>query len=74
MCPRYARCAASLCILLVVRLAQTNSLLCRQPFAVELLNRLCSVIKDYCGVLNEEAIRKNFILIIELLGEIIVTS
>lgn len=40
-------------------------------FSVELLNRLCSVIKDYCGVLNEEAIRKNFILIIELLGEII---
>ena len=45
-----------------------------QSFAVELLNRLCSVIKDYCGVLNEEAIRKNFILIIELLGEIIVSS
>merc|ERR1712085_146939 len=32
-------------------------------FAVELLGRLCSVIKDYCGILNEEAIRKNFILI-----------
>eukprot|EP00658_Telonema_sp_P-2_P004165 TRINITY_DN11564_c0_g1_i10.p1 TRINITY_DN11564_c0_g1~~TRINITY_DN11564_c0_g1_i10.p1 ORF type:complete len:441 (+),score=95.23 TRINITY_DN11564_c0_g1_i10:175-1497(+) len=40
-------------------------------FGVELLNRMCSVIKDYCGILNEEAIRKNFILIIELLGEII---
>jgi len=40
-------------------------------FAVELLGRLCSVIKDYCGILNEEAVRKNFILIIELLGEII---
>jgi len=40
-------------------------------FAVELLNRLCSVIKDYIGVLNEEAIRKNFILILELLGEVV---
>ena len=41
-------------------------------FAVQLLDRLCQVIKDYVGVLNEEAIRKNFILILELLGEVVV--
>jgi len=29
------------------------------------------VIKDYIGVLNEEGIRKNFILIMELLGEVV---
>ncbi|CAN0258358.1 unnamed protein product, partial [Discosporangium mesarthrocarpum] len=36
---------------------------------LELLNRLAKVFKDYCGVLSEEAIRKNFILIYELLDE-----
>lgn len=30
------------------------------------------VFKDYCGVLTEEAIRKNFVLIYELLDEIMV--
>ncbi len=29
------------------------------------------VIKDFCGVLTEDAIRKNFILIYELLDEMI---
>ncbi|CAM9381506.1 unnamed protein product [Chrysoparadoxa australica] len=38
-------------------------------FVIELLNRLVKVFKDYCGVLSEEAIRKNFILIYELLDE-----
>lgn len=38
---------------------------------LELLNRLAKVFKDYCGVLTEEAIRKNFILIYELLDEMI---
>lgn len=36
---------------------------------LELLNRMAKVCKDYCGVLNEESIRKNFILIYELLEE-----
>ncbi|CAM9625766.1 unnamed protein product, partial [Pylaiella littoralis] len=36
---------------------------------LELLNRLAKVFKDYCGVLSEEAIRKNFILVYELLDE-----
>ena len=35
-------------------------------FILELLVRIGNVIKDYCGVLNEEAIRKNFILVYEL--------
>jgi len=33
--------------------------------------RICKVIKDFCGVLTEDAIRKNFILIYELLDEIV---
>ncbi len=37
---------------------------------LELLNRMAKVFKDYCGVLTEESIRKNFILIYELLDEI----
>lgn len=39
--------------------------------SLELLNRLAKVFKDYCGVLTEESIRKNFILIYELLDEMI---
>jgi len=35
--------------------------------------RLVQVFRDYCGVLSEESIRKNFILIYELLDEIIVS-
>jgi AP-4 complex subunit mu-1 len=38
---------------------------------IELLNRMAKVFKDYCGVLTEEAIRKNFILIYELLDEML---
>ena len=38
-------------------------------FVIELLSRLARCFKDYCGVLTEESIRKNFILIYELLDE-----
>lgn len=38
---------------------------------VELLSRIAKVFKDYCGTLSEEAIRKNFILLYELLDEMI---
>lgn len=38
---------------------------------LEFLNRLAKVFKDYCGVLTEESIRKNFILIYELLDEMV---
>lgn len=41
-------------------------------FALELLARLTVLFKDYCGVLNEESIRKNFVLIYELLDEVLV--
>jgi AP-4 complex subunit mu-1 len=40
-------------------------------FVVELLTTMTKVFKDYCGVLNEESIRKNFVLVYELLDEAI---
>lgn len=38
---------------------------------VQLLEYICKVFKDYCGVLSEEAIRKNFTLLYELLDELL---
>ena len=32
---------------------------------------MMKVFRDYCGVLNEETIRKNFVLIYEIIDEII---
>jgi AP-4 complex subunit mu-1 len=40
-------------------------------YIIELLDRLAKVIKDFCGVMNEEAIRKNFVMIYEILDEMI---
>ncbi|KAL6077326.1 MHD domain-containing protein [Balamuthia mandrillaris] len=40
-------------------------------FVLELLCRIGGVFKDYCGVLNEEAVRKNFVLLYELLDEML---
>ena len=41
-----------------------------QPlYAMNVLQRTSQVFKDYCGVLSEEAIRKNFVLVYELLDE-----
>ena len=40
-------------------------------FILETLNRLAQTFKDYCGLLSEEAIRKNFVLVYELLDETI---
>eukprot|EP00924_Labyrinthula_sp_SR-Ha-C_P007276 maker-scaffold_8-snap-gene-14.6-mRNA-1 protein AED:0.25 eAED:0.25 QI:25/1/1/1/1/1/2/74/462 len=37
--------------------------------AIETLIRISDIFKDYCGVLNEESIRKNFVLLYELLDE-----
>ena len=37
-------------------------------FCLEFLRRMCIIIKDYCGMLSEDAIRKNFVLIYELVG------
>ena len=38
---------------------------------IELLNRIAKIVKDYCGELNEDILRTNFILVYELLDEII---
>lgn len=40
-------------------------------YLLELLNRIMTIIKDFCGTINEEIIRKNFVLIYEILDEII---
>lgn len=41
---------------------------------LELLQRIARVIKDYLGVLSEESLRKNFVLVYELLDEVIVSN
>lgn len=38
---------------------------------LELLQRIARVIKDYLGILSEESLRKNFVLVYELLDEVI---
>lgn len=40
-------------------------------YILELLNRIVVIIKDFTGVISEEAIRKNFVLVYEILDEII---
>ena len=40
---------------------------------LELLQRIARVIKDYLGILNEDSLRKNFVLVYELLDEVIVS-
>jgi AP-4 complex subunit mu-1 len=40
-------------------------------FVMELLIRMTRVFKDYCGTLSEESLRTNFVLIYELLDEIV---
>ena len=40
-------------------------------WTIELLNKLVKSIKDFCGVLSEESLRRNFILMYELIDEII---
>ncbi|KAF1869235.1 hypothetical protein Lal_00048518 [Lupinus albus] len=41
------------------------------PFVLELLQRIARVTKDYLGVLSEDSLRKNFVLVYELLDEVI---
>lgn len=38
---------------------------------LELLTRISNLCKDYCGVISEESIRRNFVLVYELLDEVI---
>jgi AP-4 complex subunit mu-1 len=40
-------------------------------YVFDIILNLIRVIKDYCGVLSEESIRKNFILVYELIDEMI---
>lgn len=40
---------------------------------LELLQRIARLIKDYLGVLNEDSLRKNFVLVYELLDEVLVS-
>ena len=43
-----------------------------QLFVGIIIFRISDLCKDYCGVLNEESIKKNFPLIYELLDEMLV--
>lgn len=38
---------------------------------LELLHRLCELLRDFCGVLSEESVRKNFVLAYELVDEVL---
>ena len=40
-------------------------------YVFDLLTNLAKMIKDYCGVLSEESIRKNFVLVYEIVDEVI---
>lgn len=40
-------------------------------YVFDILYRMMKVFRDFCGVLNEESIRKNFVLIYEIIDEII---
>ena len=40
-------------------------------WAVDLLNKVVKAFKDFCGVLSEESLRRNFIMVYELIDEMI---
>eukprot|EP00762_Andalucia_godoyi_P000103 ANDGO_02260.mRNA.1 AP-4 complex subunit mu len=40
-------------------------------FGFEVINRITRIIRDYTGILSEDAVRKNFVLIYELADEVI---
>uniref|UniRef100_A0A7C9E285 MHD domain-containing protein n=1 Tax=Opuntia streptacantha TaxID=393608 RepID=A0A7C9E285_OPUST len=54
--------------LLFVATTRTNV---SPSLVLELLQRIARVIKDYLGILSEESLRKNFVLVYELLDEVI---
>lgn len=57
--------------LLFVATMRTNT---SPSLVLELLQRIARVIKDYLGLLNEDSLRKNFVLVYELLDEVIVSA
>lgn len=42
-------------------------------FVFDLLYQIMKVFRDFCGILSEESIRKNFVLIYEIIEEMIVS-
>ncbi|KAH8584622.1 clathrin coat assembly AP50 [Cryptosporidium sp. chipmunk genotype I] len=40
-------------------------------YIIELLYRIIKLVRDFCGTVNEDSIRRNFILVYELIDEII---
>lgn len=40
-------------------------------YCLELLQHITKIFKDFCGVLSEEAIRRNFVLIYEIIDEVV---
>lgn len=40
-------------------------------YFLEIIEKLMKVIKDHCGILSEESIRKNFVLVYEIIDEMI---
>lgn len=38
---------------------------------MDIIYRMMKIFRDYCGVLNEESIRRNFVLIYEIIDEVI---
>lgn len=49
----------------------TSKYNCSPSFVMEIMYRMIKVFRDYCGIVNEESIRKNFVLIYEIIDEII---
>ena len=43
----------------------------KPAFALDLLKRVAAMIHDFCGGLEEEVLRSNFIMIYELIDELI---
>ena len=37
----------------------------------DIIYRMLKIFRDYCGIINEESIRKNFVLIYEIIDEVI---
>lgn len=37
----------------------------------DIIYRMLKIFRDYCGIINEEAIRKNFVMIYEIIDEVI---
>lgn len=51
--------------------AATTRINVSPALVLEVLQRIARVVKDYLGVLNEDSLRKNFVLVYELLDEVI---